>query len=453
MKKLIVSVLIFAGAVSPFLYADNASPVPYRDRGKCGYADRDMKITVRAQYDSCGDMINGTASVMKNGKYGFIDVSGKTVIPFVYESSSSFSGGYAVVKKNGRYAVIDRKGEPVIPLTDYSIESYSGGLAVVSKEHKYGIMGDGGRIILPVRFGSVEPAGNSLFVVAGTPVDGGSAPGRYYLYNSRGETVFSESYDIIYPAANGFMKIRNNGKWGYLSPDGAVIAPAIYEDVRNIKIDGTACIRSRGRWGVMNGQGKIIVSAQYDNVGGGEGTSEEESQSRNSWFTVSSGGKWGMISLRGETIARTEYYMIGSGRRGYIPAFKEIDKGNGVKGLGLTLLDSRGWELFSPKGEYNCAGEEGEGLLPAGRGRLMGYINHQGEIVISMEYEDAGGFSGGFAVVKKNGLYGIINRSGRLVEDTVYNDIKRSIAYQGLFEAVLSGKKVYLEPGGKHFWK
>lgn len=459
MKRIIAQVMLIVFAASAFLYSDSGNLVPYSEKGRCGYAERNMKIVLRPQFDTCGEMIHGIASVMKKGRYGFIDSSGKMVIPPVYESSSSFSEGYAVVVKNGRSAVIDRNGNPVIPFTDYSIESYSGGVAVISREHKYGLMGDGGKMILPVRFSRVEPAGRSLFIAAEASEGNGGSCGKHYLYNSSGAAVFSEGYDIISPDAYGFMKMSNGGKWGYLSPEGDVIAPAIYENICDIKRDGTACIRSRGKWGVMNGRGKIIVSAQYDSVGCADVDASAEAQSGNSWFTVSSGGRWGIISLRGESIAPLEYRVIGSGRNGYIPVFKDTGKSGGAVSTGLTLLDSRGWELFTPRTDYNCAGDEGEGLLAAGRtgsggrGRLMGYINLQGESVISMEYDDAGEFSGGFAVVKKNGLYGVIDKRGRLVENTVYDYIRRSAAYPGLFEAALSGKKVYLEPGGRHFWK
>jgi hypothetical protein len=264
--------------------------------------------------------------------------------------------------------VIDAAGKQVLPFTDYTISSFTKGAAVISKDYRYGIMGEGGKIILPVSYGDIKPAGNNLFIVADAPAKGSFFLGKHHLYNSKGIPVINESYDLIYPAANGFMMMKSGDKWGYMNPDGAVIAPAIYESIKNIKSDGTACIKSKGLWGVMNGQGKIIAGVQYDAVGGGEGTMAEEMQVNQNYFKVLSGGKWGIISLRGETIAPAEYYMIGSGNSGYIPAYKEIDdKSSSVKIIGLTLLDDKGWELFKPKKEYNSTGEEGEGLLPAGK--------------------------------------------------------------------------------------
>ncbi len=451
MKKITATFIIILSFVFSELHADHASLVPYIDGNKCGYADRNLKIIVEPQYDTCGDMIDGMASVYKNGRDGFINEDGKIMVKPFYIFSTSFNCGYAVMSEKGKYIVIDASGKEIISSAAYTINSYHKGVAVISKDHKCGLMDKDGMIILPVKYREVKPAGKGLFIAA-------DPSGKYFLYNSSGRPVVKEEYDLIHPAAKGFMMIRKGDGWGFLNPDGAVVAPAIYENIRNIKSDGSACIKSKGKWGVMNGQGKIIAAVQYDGVGGGESTMEDEAQADLNYFTVLSGGKWGIISLRGETIAPAEYYLLGPGGRGYIPALKEINnKSSRGRSIGLTLLDDKGWELFKPRRDYNIAGEDGEGLLPAGklgaygRGKLMGYVNHQGEPVIGMTFEEAGRFERGYAIVKKNGLYGIINKIGVTVEEAKYDDIKRSLNYPGLFQGSINGRKVYFEPGGKHF--
>jgi hypothetical protein len=97
MKKITAAFIIMSSFIFSVLYADHASLVPYRDGNKCGYADRDLKIKVKSQFDACGDMIDGMASVYVKGKYGFIDKTGKTVIPPVYTFSTSFNSGYAIM--------------------------------------------------------------------------------------------------------------------------------------------------------------------------------------------------------------------------------------------------------------------------------------------------------------------------------------------------------------------
>jgi hypothetical protein len=55
---------------------------------------------------------------------------------------------------------------------------------------------------------------------------------------------------------------------------------------------------------------------------------------------------------------------------------------------------------FYKKKEYNATGEEGEGLLPAGRDRRLrqreghGLHKSPGEVVITMVFEDAGALKG-----------------------------------------------------------
>ena len=91
MKKVTAAFVIMSSLFISVLYADHASLVPYQDGDKCGYADRDLKIIVKPQFDACGDMIDGMASVYVKGKYGFVDKSGKTVIHPVYTFSTSLT--------------------------------------------------------------------------------------------------------------------------------------------------------------------------------------------------------------------------------------------------------------------------------------------------------------------------------------------------------------------------
>ncbi len=461
MKRILLSV-ICATLMNGALSADVNKLIPYRDGKKCGYCDADMNVKIEAQYDACGDMIDGMASIYKNGKYGFINSSGKTVVVPVYSYSSSINNGHAIVKHEEKYAVINSSGDPVIPLTEYNISSFSDGVAVISKDYRYGLMDRSGKVILPLKFSILEPAAKQFFIVAEPGAKGSFFAGKHFLYKNDGNIALKEGFDLIYPAANGYMKIKNNNKWGYLSPDGKIIAPAVYENIKNIKRDGTACFQKNGKWGIMNGSGKVLVEPKFDGVSGGDGTIDERMQAENDFFIVLDKGNYGIVSVTGETIAAARYMMINPGREGLFTAYRKPDgKDTAPFAMGLTLINIRGEELFPPRTDFNIVGETGDGLVPAGKAasngskKVMVYINYKGETVSDfwVKYDEAWGFYNGFAVVKKNGKYGIINRSGKLVEDYIYEDLTRSANYPGLFEGYISGNKVYLQPGGKHYWK
>ncbi len=460
-KSYLMLFIIFLFSIS-VLSTEKNSPVPYIDGNKCGYSDRNMNIIIKPEYDACGDMIDGMASVMKDGKYGFIDSTGKKIVLPVHTYSSSINKGHAIIGLDNRYAVINSKGDAVIPFTDYYISSYNNGAAVVSENYKYGLMGNGGKIIIPLKYAAMDPAGNSLFIAAEPGKPGSFFSGKNILFNSKGVPVLKESYDLIYPAANGFMKIKNNDKWGYINSEGKIIVPAVYENIRNIKKDGTACFQKNGKWGIINGTGKVILEPSFDGAGGGDSTMEEQLQADTEYFIMSMNGEYGIISRTGEIIAPAKYFMINPGRNGFFTAFRKPDEKDSVSNsLGLTLLNSKGEELFTPKTEYNIVGEEGDGLIPAGKNdpygnkKFMCYIDHKGDPISLLwgNFDNAWGFSNGFAIVKRDGKYGIINAKGILVENCVYEELTRSANYPDLYEAYISGFKVYLQPGGNHYWK
>src|SRR5450756_900339 len=83
-----------------------AALIPYRQRHKWGFWDRDRKIEVPALYDSVDPFSNGLARVHLDGKVGFVDAKGNMAIPAVYDNADDFCEGLARAKLNGEYGYI-----------------------------------------------------------------------------------------------------------------------------------------------------------------------------------------------------------------------------------------------------------------------------------------------------------------------------------------------------------
>jgi len=77
-------------------------------------------------------------------------------------------------------------------------------------------------------------------------------------------------------------------------------------------------------------------------------------------------------------------------------------------------------------------------VVPYRVGDKWGYSNTDQSIIIQPQYEDAGWFINGYAVVKKNGKYGYIDRSGRMVIPAKYTSAKPF--RQGYVENKAKGK-------------
>ena len=89
--------------------------------------------------------------------------------------------------------------------------------------------------------------------------------------------------------------------------------------------------------------------------------------------------------------------------------------------------DQSGEFLIQPQFDY--AGEFSEGLAVIGLGKFpatkWGYINLQGNLVIPAQFEGAHDFSEGMAAVSFSGKLGYIDRAGKLVVPVKFDEAQK----------------------------
>ena len=77
----------------------------------------------------------------------------------------------------------------------------------------------------------------------------------------------------------------------------------------------------------------------------------------------------------------------------------------------------------------------------------FGYINQEGQLLISCQYDDASAFYDGLAIVSKQGKYGLINKRNEPVVDLVYDEILEP--HDQFFIAQQNGRYGLLNQQGK----
>ena len=166
---------------------------------------------------------------------------------------------------------------------------------------------------------------------------------------------------------NGLIKVRLDGKYGFINEDGEEIIPCKYEDA-DVFSDGLAKVKSAEGWGFVNENGEEIVACKYE-------------EAHAFWLglaKVKSAKGWGFVNKNGEEIIPCKY-----------------EKAYAFEG-GLSLVKSK------------------EGY---------GFVNNEGEEIIPCKYEDAHGFLFGAktAEVKLNGEWINIDKTGKQVQVTEEN--------------------------------
>jgi hypothetical protein len=137
----------------------------------------------------------------KNGKIGFIDLKGNWVITPIYDKAKAFSKNLAPVCVGSKWGYINPKAEFVIEPTYSDAEVFStNGLAPV-KESNWGFINEAGKLVIPTQYGITSNG----FVIA------------LFVQQDKG-------------FINGIARVKNEGKWGFLKPDGTVLGNQWFEN-------------------------------------------------------------------------------------------------------------------------------------------------------------------------------------------------------------------------------
>ena len=196
---------------------------------------------------------------------------------------------------------------------------------------------------------------------------------------------------------NGFVKVKLDGKFGFINEDGVEIISCKYEDACDFS-DGLARVKSAEGWGFVNENGEEIIPCKYEKANG-------------FWLGlagVKSAEGWGFVNENGEEIVPCKYEEVNN----------FLD--------GPFLVQSKyGWGFVNENGEeiipckYEDASAFSDGLARVQSKEGYGFVNEDGEEIIPCKYEDADDFWFGAetAEVKLNGEWINIDKTGKQVTE------------------------------------
>ena len=196
---------------------------------------------------------------------------------------------------------------------------------------------------------------------------------------------------------NGLIKVRLDGKYGFINKDGEEIIPCKYEDADAFS-DGLAKVKSAEGWGFVNENGEEIIPCKYEDADAFSG----------GLARVKTAEGWGFVNKDGEEIIPCKY--------------KDADAFSD----GLARVHSKeGWGFINKDGEeiipckYKYADAFSYGLARVQSKEGWGFVNKDGEEIISCKYEDADYFWFGAetAEVKLNGEWITIDKTGKQVTE------------------------------------
>ncbi|HWR02192.1 MAG TPA: WG repeat-containing protein [Chlorobaculum sp.] len=320
-----------------------------------------------------------------------------------------------------------------------------------------------------------------------------NASGSWGYIDSNGKPTIAVQFEDAKPFSEGYAAVKKGGCWAYIDESGRSITEFVFTRAANFS-EGLAAVQKKGEpcTGYIDTKGNVFLNSTYIE---GEDFSEGLAAVRNSLGTG-----WGYIDKTGKTVIGPRFVMEAprpfkdglagvriDGKWGFIDKkgnvaitprfFNALDFSEGVamvqeialrkarintsapvepKGGKCGFIDRQGNYAINPS--FDEASGFSEGFAPVKTGDKWGYIDRKGTLVISPNYQLAEDFSEGLAVVLIQGppdyktLFGYIDKKGSyaIKPASCFN----AFSFSGGLALVITedNRTIYLDPSGKVIW-
>jgi hypothetical protein len=312
--------------------------------------------------------------------------------------------------------------------------------------------------------------------------------GKYGVKDEYGEFIVNPEFDGIcaleegfgkaghYIDDDGFIIVIKDGKQGYVSAyEGLVIEPKFNKAYPfSAEIKGYARVEAGGKTGFTDKKGNLkflFDAVSHIDMNG--------VNRRDFLFPVFENGKYGMINKKADVVIAPEFDELRIIREGISGATSCFDH----KGAAVVKLNGRPAFLHAAgDSKYSIEIAEFEDIAPIEDLRTYfskglaavkidgkwGYANAKNKIIISPQFEEAGGFfyddfiidgkpvkniESDFAKVKLNGKWGIINTEGKFIikpafegVNDFYDEKPTGVKINGKWGYVNDKSKIIIEP-------
>lgn len=331
-------------------------------------------------YENAGDFSEGLAPVSIDKKWGFIDKTGKLVIapqfnPWQAQFNAYFSDGLVAVntvngKINGiagndpssaRWGFADKSGKLLIP-TQFSANYYA-----------------------PPHFSNGLAMIGSGFI--GTTLKTLGLRTRYGYINKTGAYVIEPQFDEATDFNEDIASVRVGDKYGFIDKTGRMVIEPMYDSPAYFN-DGVAVVELNKVNFIIDKQNKKVINKSFTGL----------SAFSDGLARFKENGKVGFIDKQGNVKIKPSF-ELSSDKTERLAFFSE----------GLCQM-----ELGKPPAKNPNKSDTDNDAANWISGKF-GYINKAGKVVIPAQFDHAGPFKNGIALVSMYNKFGYIDTSGKFI--------------------------------------
>lgn len=408
---LIISLLLFHNIHALPGNDDNQFTI-VKEGSKKGLFDVNGKVIIPVVYDDLG-WTKGVSSIYhkvlayrENGLWGLIDIKNRKITTPLFTSLQPFEDKLIIAsrkagnKHRSWFGLINTKGEQELDFRYNSLEKNNEQLiaSVLEKNFPvYGVINGKGQASIGFKYQDIVPLSEHTYAVY-------DQQNRAALFDTKGKVLTTFLYDSIAPFQNHFAVVYKDGKQGVIREDGAIVVPIEYSQV---KIDGNDKVKVLpfGTWHVFTGENELVRNYTFESIrpagvnlyqvkiGNVETFVDLKGNSvlpeqwhitalHQGFAIIAHQGKYGVLSTKADTnrlILQPEYDSL-------------VIDGSSILACKRVGTGEYAWSLFDDTGNkltyyaYQDIKENTEGYFPVKRKNYWGYINPQGEEIISCQY-------------------------------------------------------------------
>jgi hypothetical protein len=332
------------------------------------------------------------------GQWQTVDHGRVRVLPFmsISRADHQFHAG-------GKWELIDDAGHVVVPATYDDARDMVEGLAAVRQSKKWGFVDAHGSLRIPAVYDSVTDFSNGLASV--------TLDSHVQVIDKNGHKVFDSPGQLSASGfSNGLAAFSSGGLWGYLDRQGKVVVHAKYQSAYPFSRDSLALVElvnsaakgaltDRAKLAFIDRSGKEVISRV---------------SARESFHD-------GIAYLRGQLETGPARFIDRAGKVVLTldPSFEYLDSSESL----LRVKNSEGWWAYLATDGHPVlyvdhvdeAFPYSDGQARFRIGRLYGFMDKSGNIMVEAYFDNAEDYHAGFARASIGGTVVFLNDAGKVI--------------------------------------
>ena len=293
----------------------------------------------------------------------------------------------------------------------------------IKKDKKWGLMNSDGQLVRQPVYDAIGEFKQFGYAVM-------QRGGKVGMLSNKGAEVVPPEYDDLKVLDSTLISVMNGGQWKVINLEGRVILKPGYDQVQLLKTSTRSLRRFLAflvnkKWGIVDGNGRLVAVPRYDEVSLVANVPEHVP---GIFFQTENDGLLGLLLSNGfEALPpQAEEIRIYSDNLYF---FKKFRKWGAIDPQGVQVLNAIFDHFSRLSDNFIKLTSEKKTCL---------FSQFYNKLVAQSGFEAYYPFSENFALCKRNRLLGLIDHCGNLVLKTLYNEIQ---PYGGdLFRANFEGK-------------